>query len=81
MTDPRKILREAELALYLEANDFLGQTGCTSFIQLALINPELWAQLRQNPALRLHTLLFTTDGRSAKRMPRISRSGFTRQST
>lgn len=53
MTDPRTILREAELALYLEANDFLGQTGCTSFIQLALMNPELWTRLRQIPALRL----------------------------
>jgi hypothetical protein len=53
MTDTRKMLREAELALYLEANDFLGQTGCTSFIQLALMNPELWTRLRQIPALRL----------------------------
>lgn len=53
MTDPRQAARESELELYIETESFLQKSGCTSYTQLALMNPELWTRLRATPSMRL----------------------------
>jgi hypothetical protein len=53
MTDPRQTARESELVLYIETDRFLQKSSCTSYTQLALMNPELWSRLRATPSMRL----------------------------